>query len=79
MQKFFPDTSMGVKMDALHHEDSDYVKAVYLAKDGIYRRVRSPWYWPGFIFNNSPFGWSVNNAIKVMHQFAHKVSSSNYQ
>lgn len=64
---------MGTNIDALHNEDSEYVKAVYVVKDALAIRQRSPWYWPNFIYNNIPIGRKVNKGIKLMHEFAMKV------
>lgn len=65
---------MGVKIDALHDEDSEYVRAVHMAKQ-VEVRIRTPWYWSEFIFNNSSFGKKINKAINTMHTFALKVSN----
>jgi len=69
------DTAMGVNMDALHNGESEYVKAVYLVKDAIAVRQRTPWYWPDFLYNYfTPMGWAVRRSINLMHQFAYKVT-----
>ncbi|XP_067928638.1 cytochrome P450 4V2-like [Watersipora subatra] len=67
------DTAMGVDMGALHDGESDYVKAVYLVKEAVAVRQRTPWYWPDFIYNSLPVGRKVNKAIDTMHQYAYKV------
>lgn len=66
---------MGVNMDALHNQDNEYVKAVYLVKDAMAVRQRTPWYWPDVVYNNLPQGQKVNEAIDLMHQYALKVGS----
>ena len=71
---FFSDTAMGVKMDALHNSESDYVKAVFLVKDSMAIRQRSPWLWSDTIYYRLPQGKKVEAAIETMHQFAYTVS-----
>lgn len=67
------DTAMGINMNGLHHGDSEYVKAVYLVKDAIAVRQRTPWYWPDFIYHCLPIGRAVKEATALMHQYAYKV------
>lgn len=62
-------------MDALHNNGSDYVKAVYLVKDAIAVRQRTPWFWPDIVYDNLPIGKKVNQGIATMHKYAYKVSS----
>lgn len=68
------ETSMGVQMDALHNRESDYVKSVFLAKDTIFHRMRSPWLWNDWIFNLSSSGRKLNKAVELMQTYVLKVS-----
>lgn len=70
----FTDTAMGVEMNALENGESDYVKAVYQVKEAIAIRQRTPWYWPYWLYNMLPVGRAVNKNIKLMHDYAYKVS-----
>ena len=67
---------MGVQLDALENNESDYVNAVFFAKDTIFRRQRTPWLFNQFIFENLPIGRSLARSIKVLHQHAFKVLAS---
>lgn len=62
-------------MDALDNGESEYVNAVYLVKEAIAVRQRTPWYWPEFLYDCLPVGRAVNHGINVMHQYAYKVSN----
>ena len=64
---------MGVQLDALHHNDSEYVKAVFLTKQIVAWRQRTPWVFNSFIFENLPIGRALARSIKVLHQHAYKV------
>jgi hypothetical protein len=36
-------------------------------------RMRSPWLWPDFIFNNLPIGREHTRLLKILHGFSRKV------
>ena len=42
--------------------------------DILFKRVRSPWYWPRFLFNMIGPGKQHDHCLKLMHDFAEKVS-----
>ena len=41
----------------------------------MFKRLRTPWYWPRFLFNNIGPGKHHDQCLKIMHDFTEKVSS----
>jgi len=67
---------MGVKLNALLDQESDYVEAVVNIKDIIGRRDRMPLLKPDFIFYMFPMGWKYAKSLKILHNFTIDVSNS---
>jgi len=66
---------MGVKLNALLDQGSDYVEAVVDIKDIIGRRDRMPLLKPDFIFYMYPMGRKYAKSLKILHNFTLDVSN----
>lgn len=64
---------MGVHMNALNNNDSEYITAVEFIKATIGLRVRTPLHWYDFVFDKTPTGRKYNDFIKLTHAFTDKV------
>jgi len=67
------DTAMGVEVNALHGENSEYVEALSIIKEGIDDRSRSPIGRLDFIYDRTAVGKKVNKAISLAQEFTIEV------
>ncbi|KAF6035303.1 CYP4V2 [Bugula neritina] len=67
------DTAMGVEVNALHGENSEYVEALSIIKEGADDRSRSPIDKFDFIYDRRAVGKKVNKAISLAQDFTIQV------
>ncbi|KAL4239904.1 Cytochrome P450 4V2 [Mactra antiquata] len=67
------ETAMGRNVNAQQDSDSDYVKAVHKVSQYTVLRVRSPWYWPTFLFNLIGPGKDYKHGLSILHSFTEQV------
>ncbi|KAG8014664.1 Cytochrome P450 4V2 [Nibea albiflora] len=65
------ETAMGKKIYAQSNSESEYVKSVYKMSDIISRRQRTPWFWPGFVYNCFGEGREHDKILKILHSFTY--------
>ncbi|CAD5117463.1 DgyrCDS6230 [Dimorphilus gyrociliatus] len=67
------ETAMGKNVNAQHHENSDYVKAVSDTCKIVHRRQKFPFLWPDAIFNALSYGKIFRKSVKILHDFTTNV------
>ncbi|KAF6041459.1 hypothetical protein EB796_000241 [Bugula neritina] len=67
------DTAMGVKVNALHGENSEYVEALSIIKEGVDDRSRSPIGRLDLIYDRTAVGKRVQKAITLAQDFTIEV------
>jgi cytochrome P450 family 4 subfamily V len=65
------DTAMGY--GSFNDGNSDYVKAIKVASEGVIYRIVRPLVWKDFIFNRTKLGKEFQEAVKLMHRFTDKI------
>lgn len=76
MLSTFPETAMGVSINAQKHEKSDYVSSVKEMSRIIAERFLSPFKRVGLFFSFSSDNYRQTQALKVLHSFTYSVIDS---
>ncbi|XP_065660086.1 cytochrome P450 4V2 [Hydra vulgaris] len=67
------ETSMGVKINAQYHPDSEYVTAINILSEEIVRRSKYPWLWPIIFYKHFSCGKRYFKALDVAHKLSFNV------
>ncbi|XP_065646827.1 cytochrome P450 4V2 [Hydra vulgaris] len=73
------ETSMGVKVNAQSHPDSEYVKAITVLNEEFIMRIKYPWLWFDAIYKLLPCGKRFYKALDVAHKLSFDVINERMQ
>ena len=73
------ETSMGVKVNAQSHPDSEYVKAITILNEEIQMRQKFPWLWFDVIYKLLPCGKRFYKALSIAHKLSFDVINQRMQ